>query len=120
VTSGEEEKPSGEAEKSWEIKAEEGFTLIALTVEASQYTYIRDAKNGPEAWKALKDIYEKNSRSMRINLKRQFYMTRVHQFLLISTASQIWRENSMPSECHSQIKKLQMSLYLIWTMNIQA
>jgi ABC-type molybdate transport system ATPase subunit len=73
VTSGEEEKPSGEAEKSWEIKAEERFTLIALTVEASQYTYIRDAKNGPEAWKALKDIYEKNSRSMRINLKRQFY-----------------------------------------------
>jgi hypothetical protein len=73
VTSGEEEKPSGETEKSWEIKAEEGFTLIALTVEASQYTYIRDAKNGPEAWKALKDIYEKNSRSMRINLKRQFY-----------------------------------------------
>jgi hypothetical protein len=41
---------------AWEIKAEEGFTLIALTVEASQYTYIRDAKNGPEAWKALKDI----------------------------------------------------------------
>ena len=62
VTSGEEEKPSAkEAEGSWETKADEGFTMIELTVELSQYTYIRDTKNGPEAWKALKDIYEKNS-----------------------------------------------------------
>ena len=47
--------------------------LIALTVEPSQYTYIHDTKNGPEAWKALKDIYEKNSRSTCIILKQQFY-----------------------------------------------
>ena len=41
VTSGEEEKPSAkEAEGSWETKANEGFTLIALTVKPSQYTYI--------------------------------------------------------------------------------
>ena len=74
VTSGEEEKPSAkEAEGSWETKADEGFTLIALTVEPSQYTYIRDAKNGPEVWKVLKDIYKKNSQSTHINLKRQFY-----------------------------------------------
>ena len=74
VTLGEEEKPPAkEAEGSWETKANEAFTLIALTVEPSQYTYIRNAKNGPEAWKALKDIYEKNSRSTCINLKQQFY-----------------------------------------------
>ena len=74
VTSGEEEKPSAkEAEGLWETKADEGFTLIALTVELSQYTYICNAKNGPEAWKVLKDIYKKNSRSTRINLKQQFY-----------------------------------------------
>jgi hypothetical protein len=33
--------------EAWDIKAEEGFTLIVLTVEVSQYTYIRDTKNGP-------------------------------------------------------------------------
>ena len=62
VTSGEEDKPSTkEAEGSWETKANEIFMLIALTVELSQYTYIHDTKNGLEAWKAPKDIYEKNS-----------------------------------------------------------
>ena len=48
-------------------------TLIGLSMQPSQYTYIRDAKNGVDAWTALKDAYEKNSRSTRINLKRQFY-----------------------------------------------
>jgi hypothetical protein len=85
VTSGEEEKPSGEAEKSWEIKAEEGFTLIALTIE---------------------DIYEKNSRSMRINLKRQFY-----GFEHDTSASISAYVNGITDLT---------SLYLIWTMNIQA
>ena len=47
--------------------------LIALTVELSQYTYIHDTKNGLEAWKAPKDIYEKNSWSICIDLKWQFY-----------------------------------------------
>ena len=58
VTSGKEEKPpTKEAEQSWETKAHEGFTLIVLTVKPSQYTYICNTKNGPEAWKVLKDIY---------------------------------------------------------------
>jgi hypothetical protein len=62
-----------EGEKAWDTKAEEGLTIIGLTVEPSQYTYIRNSTNGAEAWTALKDIYEKNSRSTRISLKRQFY-----------------------------------------------
>jgi LTR polyprotein gag-polypeptide-like protein/zinc knuckle protein len=74
VVSGKEEKSSTrEGEKAWDQKAEEGLTVIALTVEASQYTYIRNSTNGIEAWNALKEIYEKNSRATRISLKRQFY-----------------------------------------------
>ena len=48
-------------------------TLIVLIVKLSQYTYIWDAKNGPEVWKVLKDLYKKNSQSTCINLKWQFY-----------------------------------------------
>jgi hypothetical protein len=74
VVSGKDEKPNTrEGEKTWDQKAEEGLTVIALTVEPSQYTYIRNSTNGIEAWNALKNIYEKNSRSTRISLKRQFY-----------------------------------------------
>jgi hypothetical protein len=77
VISGVEEKPvatrEGTQKVAWETKAEEGLTIIALTVEPNQYTYIRNSTNGVEAWTALKEIYEKNSRSTRISLKRQFY-----------------------------------------------
>ena len=74
IVSGTEAKPAmREAEKTWENKAEEGLTIIALTVDPSQYTYVRNSTNSVEAWKALKDIYEKNSRSTRISLKQQFY-----------------------------------------------
>ena len=74
VVSGKEKRPTdGKEEKEWDRKAEEGLTLIGLSMQPSQYTYIRDAKNGVDAWTALKDAYEKNSRSTRINLKRQFY-----------------------------------------------
>jgi hypothetical protein len=54
-------------------KAEEGLTSIGLTIEPSQYQYIRDCSDGIDAWKALKKVYEKNSRANRIALKRQFY-----------------------------------------------
>ncbi|KAJ7095029.1 hypothetical protein C8R44DRAFT_598191, partial [Mycena epipterygia] len=46
---------------------------IGLTIESSQYQYIRDSPDGIHAWQALKKIYEKNSRANRIALKRQFY-----------------------------------------------
>jgi hypothetical protein len=68
------EKPvtrtSGE---DWDKKAEESLTYIGLTISQNQYGYIRDSTDGPSAWKALADIYEKNSRATRISLKRQFY-----------------------------------------------
>lgn len=75
VVSGTAKRPAadGKEEKEWDRKAEEGLTLIGLSIQPSQYTYIRDANNGIEAWNALKDAYEKNSRSTRINLKRQFF-----------------------------------------------
>ena len=74
VISGTEKRPTdGKEEKEWDRKAEEGLTLIGLSIQPSQYTYIREAKNGVDAWNALKDAYEKNSRSTRINLKRQFF-----------------------------------------------
>lgn len=72
IVNGTKQKPETGGE-DWEKKAEEALTYIGLTVETSQYSYIRDAKNGIEAWSALKEIYEKNSRAARITLKRQFY-----------------------------------------------
>ena len=74
VISGVEERPTTrEGEKTWDTKAEEGLTIIALTVDPSQYTYIQNSANGVKAWEALKEIYKKNSRSTRISLKQQFY-----------------------------------------------
>jgi len=57
----------------WDRKAQDGLMVIGLTMEPSQYTYIRDSPDDPKAWKALKDAYEKNSRATCISLKRQFY-----------------------------------------------
>src|SRR5207244_324172 len=38
-----------------------------------KYGHIQAAKDGAEAWKALADIYEKDSQATRISLKRQIY-----------------------------------------------
>jgi gag-polypeptide of LTR copia-type len=59
--------------EGWDKKTEEALILIGLTVDHSQYGYICDATDGPAAWKALAEIYEKNSRVTCISLKRQFY-----------------------------------------------
>jgi hypothetical protein len=59
--------------KEWEKKAEETLTAIGLTIDPSQYQYISDAVDGVDAWMKLKKVYEKNSRSNRIALMRQFY-----------------------------------------------
>jgi hypothetical protein len=72
IISGALPKPETGSE-DWEKKADEGLTFIGLSVDTTQYAYIRHASNGVEAWQALKDIYEKNSRATRITLKRQFY-----------------------------------------------
>ena len=45
----------------WKKAVDEALTYIGLTVSPGQYGYIRTAKDGAEAWKALADIYEKNS-----------------------------------------------------------
>lgn len=74
IVRGEEKKPSTrDGAEKWDAKANEGLTAIGLTVDSDQYQYIQDATNGPEAWKALSKIYEKNSRANRVALKRQFY-----------------------------------------------
>jgi len=57
----------------WEKKSDELLTCIGLSIAPSQYGYIRECTDGPSAWKGLADVYEKDSRAMRISLKRQFY-----------------------------------------------
>lgn len=59
--------------KEWKKLADDGLTVIGLAVDPNQYAYIRDAEDGVQAWEILKNLYEKNTRSTRINLKRQFY-----------------------------------------------
>jgi len=67
-------KPQGGEELvKWLAAVNEGLTIIGLTVATSQYGHIRNAKDGAEAWRALADIYEKDSRATRISLKRQIY-----------------------------------------------
>lgn len=76
VVTGLEKKPKAsqkEEVEEWESLAEDGLSAIGLTIAQSQKQYIRDAKDGVEAWKALAEIYEKNSTSTRISLKRRFY-----------------------------------------------
>ncbi|KAJ3547180.1 hypothetical protein NMY22_g1749 [Coprinellus aureogranulatus] len=74
VVTGVEKKPTKADDiPAWERKAQDGLTIIGLSVDRSQYTYIREAKNGAEAWSLLKDQYEKNTRATRISLKRRFY-----------------------------------------------
>ena len=59
--------------EDWKKAVDEALTYIGLTVLPSQYGHIRTSKDGADAWRALADIYEKNSRATRISLKRQFY-----------------------------------------------
>lgn len=66
-------KPEKDGKEEWERAADEGLTFIGLTIDPSQYGHIRDTTDGAEAWKALADIYEKDSRATRISLKRQIY-----------------------------------------------
>ncbi|KAL1937483.1 hypothetical protein VTO73DRAFT_13135 [Trametes versicolor] len=66
VANGTEERPTTrEKSEQWDKSAEQALTIIGLTVNPDQYHYIRDAKNGPEAWSALRGVYEKNSRANR-------------------------------------------------------
>ena len=67
-------KPSDAAEATrWEALNQEALTIIGLSVEPSQYGYIRDSADGIAAWKALAAVHEKVSRANRIALKRRFY-----------------------------------------------
>lgn len=74
VTEGTAKKPiTRDKLEEWETKAADALVMIGLTVDPSQYQYIREAKDGVEAWESLKKIYEKDSRANRVALKRQFY-----------------------------------------------
>jgi len=76
VTCGEEKEPKAsdtDALKAWKKKSNEGLTYIGLTVEPSQYTYIRSCKTGPEAYMALSDVYQKTSRANQMQLIRRFF-----------------------------------------------
>ncbi len=59
----------------WDAASEQALTIIGLTITPDQYQYIRTAMTGPEAWTALKNVYEKPSRANRIALKHEFYTT---------------------------------------------
>jgi len=68
----EKDEPAS-ATREWTNKALDALTIISLTIDPSQYIYIRDAENGWNAWHALATLYEKPSRANRIHLKRAFY-----------------------------------------------
>lgn len=67
-----------EKSDQWDKSTEQALTIIGLTVNPDQYHYICNTKHGPEAWSALRGVYEKNSRASRIGLKRKFYTTAHH------------------------------------------
>lgn len=68
------EKPATRTSgEDWDKKSEEMLTCIGLTLLPNQYGHIRECTDGPSAWKALANVYEKDSRATRISLKRQFY-----------------------------------------------
>lgn len=76
VVNGDTKQPTKDTTRSaedWTEKSEQGLTAIGLTVDPSQYHYIRDASTGPDAWTKLSAVYEKKSRANRVALKRQFY-----------------------------------------------
>ena len=60
-------------DKAWTQSAEEALSYIGLTIVPSQYSHIWTATDGAAAWKALADVYKKNSHVKWISLKRQFY-----------------------------------------------
>ncbi|KZT57517.1 hypothetical protein CALCODRAFT_434064, partial [Calocera cornea HHB12733] len=59
----------------WDQHADKACLIIGLTIDPSQYSYIQNPaiSNGPEAWTALKNVYEQNSRANWITLKHAFY-----------------------------------------------
>jgi hypothetical protein len=54
-----------------ETKLKKALSAITKTIEPSQYSYIRNAKDGTEAWKALEDIYLVDSHVTRHSLQRE-------------------------------------------------
>ena len=69
IVSGKKDRPKTRSDDGkWEIAAEEGLTYIGLTIDQSQYTHIHDCEDGPTTWKALANIYEKNSCATCISL----------------------------------------------------
>ncbi|KAF8233706.1 hypothetical protein L208DRAFT_1265341, partial [Tricholoma matsutake] len=59
--------------KDWEKKSEEMLMCIRLTLVTNQYSHIQECTDGPSAWKAFANIYEKDSHAICISLKWQFY-----------------------------------------------
>jgi hypothetical protein len=57
----------------WKKAIDEALMYIGLTISPGQYGHICTAKDSTEAWKALADIYKKNSRTTQISLEWQFY-----------------------------------------------
>ena len=64
---------TGKDRGDWEKKSQDLLTCIGLSVAPNQYSYIRECTNGPSAWKALANVYEKDSCGTRISLKWKFY-----------------------------------------------
>lgn len=65
-------RPNSESRQtSWNKKDEKALALIALSVEDSQFVYIREKQNALDSWNALKDAHELDSVTNRISLYKQ-------------------------------------------------
>ncbi|KAG8691140.1 hypothetical protein FRC09_011718 [Ceratobasidium sp. 395] len=79
VLVGEEERPVKSEEMNerveWDRKNNDALTMIGLTVERSELSYIRGCTTAYAMWKGLADVYSRSSRANRIALRQQLQTT---------------------------------------------
>ncbi|KAF7340496.1 hypothetical protein MSAN_02121000 [Mycena sanguinolenta] len=77
IVNGTKKKPSDadEAEK-WTRQNERAYSMIYFLLGADYRSIIADVSTGVEAWKLLKDEYQKDSSALRLALRNQLYSIR--------------------------------------------
>ncbi len=77
IVDGTKTKPSGtdEAEK-WVRNNERAYSMLYFLIGADYRSLIADVSTGVEAWKLLKDEYQKDSSALRLALRNQLYSVR--------------------------------------------
>ncbi|KAF7345508.1 hypothetical protein MVEN_01569300 [Mycena venus] len=77
IVSGAKKKPSDTDEgEKWTRNNERAYSMIYFLISADYRSIIADVSTGVEAWRLLKDEYQKDSSALRLALRNELYSIR--------------------------------------------